>query len=200
METVETRKFFNISKLKICMYYIVYPYCIYSVLIYVTFEHWVFCVRPRDRQWIVFSLPISTREILNIIETTILKFNDSEYSLQLRFIRMSVMSMSRAFASNSYHSKYIWFISLLIQIHNFTWLESFIKIYSISCCCCIYNKIKRTHKQKRHKLLVSSLMYESKSYLLCVSCKCWVMESRHHTYCSVWIRWVFQTLIWVVWV
>ena len=101
-----------------------------------------------DQQWIVFSLVISTHEILNTSVWTILKFNYVVWFIRTHYnVNLEIqftMSMRTTLTSNSYHFKYVWFIS---QLEG---LESFIKIYNLSCCC-IYNKRKRqSSKQSKH--------------------------------------------------
>ena len=59
----------------------------------------------------------ATHEILNISESTILKYN-----YVLWFIRTHykiAKSISTTLISNSYVSKYVWFIGLLIKIYKF---------------------------------------------------------------------------------
>ena len=75
-------------------------------------------------------------------------------------------------------SKYVLFIHLLIQIHNFSKIhitferiESFINICSLSCCC-IYKKEERQrqHAEQIYNLLLNTVVFVRETYLLCDSC------------------------------
>ena len=67
------------------------------------------------QQRIVLSLLISTHKILNTNESTTLKFNYSDLFVLSTTL---IYKLNTTLTSNSYHSKYVWFICLLIRIHN----------------------------------------------------------------------------------
>ena len=100
------------------------------------------------------------------------------YSLQDWFIIQVAMIMSTTLTSNSYHSKYVWFICLLYyNTHKwFEWRELFTKIDSLSCCCCIYKKKRKKKTKTASKaiiqlLLLSIVVFVCESNLFCDSCK-----------------------------
>ena len=111
------------------------------------------------------------------------------------------MSMPTVLISNSYHWKDICFIRLLIWIHKFrktctynTYkcfesLESFIKIYSLSC---MQQQRRETHAEQQaeliHSLLVRLLVFVHKSYLFCDSCM-YMMSSKTMISSTSYVLW-----------
>ena len=74
-------------------------------------------------------------EWVNSIEIQLLWFIPTHYNIEV------AMNMSTTLTSHSYHSKYIWFIRLLIHIHRFR--KIFIILINdrvIFSCCRIYKR------------------------------------------------------------
>ena len=102
-------------------------------------------------------------------------FNEYEYNVDIKLITIEICLIHTPTHSDS-QSYYKWF----------EWFKSFVKIYSLSCCC-IYKERRKTHKQKRkrqqaektHNLLVSIVVFVRESYLFCDSCICCVKENRN---------------------
>ena len=149
----------------------------------------------RDQQWILFSLLISTHEIFSMSESIVLKFNYSD-SIVLSTTFFYKHRLQCVWIQCSLHSKYVWFICQLIQIHKFRKIliilikDSSYSIHLSKFTALAYKTRRRQRQQAKqtHNLLLSIVVvvFGRESYLFCDSCKCWVKESRnqrHLGYC-----------------
>ena len=103
------------------------------------------------------------------------------------------MSMGTTLTSNSYNSKYVWFLCRFIA------LEKILKIlrngsnesyhsskFTVLVIVAYATKAKRKTNNKQVECLMSILVLVSESNLFCASCIYWVIENEYDKYFKLW--------------
>ena len=139
----------------------------------------------KAQQCIAFLLIISIHEILSTSALTVLKFNYSDsfvLTTTLIYTVQVAKSINTTLTSNSYHSKYVWFIWLLIQFHKFRKILIILinvssgSKYSSTFTVLVVVAFTKEEERKRQRQQAK----ETPNPLVSDYYKWWVMESRNH--------------------